>query len=195
MAVPSLLALVPPAPTIKTSGGLLPGAAVAAETNPLSGQLQQQQQPPAGLPVKSMEQKVVEAGKSRLAGSLRSAAQGGSRQQPPGVPVDDNGDEDEGSESGEVVAEEGGAAEDVSAPAAAGVNRQRMECKACKQLGIKKYGQPWTILSAPVYVRGHCRGLQWTNNDGKKDPAGYHKAWLAEMEEVWKEGKAWKKAE
>ena len=112
-----------------------------------------------------------------------SASDGGSRQP----------DEDEGSESGKVVAEAAGAAEDALAPAAAGVNGlPRVECKACMQLGIrKKSGQPTTILASPTYVRGHCGGVRWTNNDGKKDPAGHHKAWLAEMEEVWKkEGKA-----
>ena len=110
-----------------------------------------------------------------------------------GLEDDDDDDDDEGYESGSVAEEEATEdGEDSLAPAATGVNRLRVECKACMQLGVfRKDGQPTTILAAPVYVRGHCRGLQWTNNDGRKDPAGYHKAWLAVMEEKW----AWQKEE
>ena len=170
VAVPSLAA-VPLAHTEDTSGGLLLAVAAVARTTPPSGQLQQQ---PAGL---------------------GSASGGGSR-----LPAtdgleddDDDDDDDEGYESGSVAEEEATEdGEDSLAPAATGVNRLRVECKACMQLGVfRKDGQPTTILAAPVYVRGHCRGLQWTNNDGRKDPAGYHKAWLAVMEEKW----AWQKEE
>ena len=169
VAVPSLAA-VPLAHTEDTSGGLLLAVAAVAGTTPSSGQLQQQ---PAGL---------------------GSASGGGSRlPATDGLEDDDDDDDDEGYESGSVAEEEATEdGEDSLAPAATGVNRLRVECKACMQLGVfRKDGQPTTILAAPVYVRGHCRGLQWTNNDGRKDPAGYHKAWLAVMEEKW----AWQKEE
>ena len=169
VAVPSLAA-VPLAHTEDTSGGLLLAVAAVARTTPPSGQLQQQ---PAGL---------------------GSASGGGSRlPATDGLEDDDDDDDDEGYESGSVAEEEATEdGEDSLAPAATGVNRLRVECKACMQLGVfRKDGQPTTILAAPVYVRGHCRGLQWTNNDGRKDPAGYHKAWLAVMEEKW----AWQKEE